>query len=191
MPNTVEMALMAGGSYISTRSLINQFPAPANWAELVDRRREDPQTGFEATAFISLNQIVISYAGTFTGQTADLAADANLGAGGMHPQLLQAIEYYLQIKTNPLYAGANISLTGHSLGGGLASLVGVFFGVTAQTFDQAPFAPAARNLGPSLYGTLLGKGYSAAALAPLNNFNIEMAASGDATVYTGNRGHRQ
>ncbi|MHB1429791.1 MAG: lipase family protein [Rhodocyclaceae bacterium] len=38
---------------------------------------------------------------------------------------------------------ATITFTGHSLGGGLAALMGVFFDCQAVTFDQAPFAAAA------------------------------------------------
>jgi putative lipase involved disintegration of autophagic bodies len=36
----------------------------------------------------------------------------------MHPQLAEAARYYQDIKR--LYPNANISFTGHSLGGGLA-----------------------------------------------------------------------
>ncbi|MFA7269228.1 MAG: hypothetical protein WC073_07790, partial [Sterolibacterium sp.] len=74
-------------------------------------------------------------------------ADAALGTGLWSDQLGQAAAYYLEIKAfNP---GATISFTGHSLGGGLASLMSVFFGETALTFDQAPFKAAlaqAQNL---------------------------------------------
>jgi Lipase (class 3) len=174
MASILDMALIAGASYNDTRSPINRFPVPQGWT-LYSAVPSDGSTGFEARSFQNGGEIVISFAGTYTGQLGDLAADANLGSGAMHPQLLQAIEYYLQVKAaNP---AAAITLTGHSLGGGLASLVAVFFGVPAQTFDQAPFAPAARNLGVSLYVTLLGKGYSAAVLAPLNDFNIAMLST--------------
>ena len=60
-------------------------------------------------------------------------------------QLFQAAKYYLQVKAsvtanNP---DATFTFTGHSLGGGLAALMGVFFGKQAMTFDQAPFANSA------------------------------------------------
>ena len=56
-------------------------------------------------------------------------------------QLEQAAVYYLQVKAlNPL---ANITFVGHSLGGGLASLMSVLFDENAVTFDQAPFRNAA------------------------------------------------
>ena len=61
--------------------------------------------------------------------------------------MVDAVEYYLQVKAS-VPAGTTISLTGHSLGGALASLVGVFFGVPATTFDQVP-AYATALAGPA------------------------------------------
>lgn len=66
---------------------------------------------------------------------------------------------------------AHITLTGHSLGGSLASLVAVFFGETAFTFDQVPgratamYAPAT-----ILYNALLSRGHTQAELAALNAY---------------------
>jgi Lipase (class 3) len=157
MATTLALALMAGASYISTRSPVNQFPMPAGWTELVARRKKDSQTGFEATTFgngidiAHSTEIVISFAGTdpnnsnlFT--SPDGKANAALAAGNWSEQLLQAAEYYLQIKAvNP---NATITLTGHSLGGGLAALVGVFLSkgvrscnATCQFEIQAIFNP--------------------------------------------------
>ncbi len=144
MPSILEYALMAGRSYIDTRPDLNQFPVPGGWTEFFHVPNDTfPQdSGFEAIAFQRGNEIVISYAGTYNKDIkGDIAADAALGMGGASIQLLQAAEYYMQIKAaNP---DANITLTGHSLGGGLASLIAVFFNETATTFDQAPFRNAA------------------------------------------------
>lgn len=124
MTTTTEYALLAGASYYNTRNEINRFPIPANWSYL-SRVEQDPATGFEASAFQSGTQIVISYAGTYSKSGADIQAGINLGLGLGSAQLYQAVEYYLQIRAvNP---SAVITLTGHSLGGGLAGLVGVFF----------------------------------------------------------------
>lgn len=151
MATDIELALMAGGAYESTRKEINRFPIPINW-DSVNHKTQD--SGFEAISFVKEGttlktspEIVISYAGTYDKDfSGDIAADAGLAAGTGSAQLLQAVEYYLQVKAaNPGPPAPTISLTGHSLGGGLASLVAVFFGVKATTFDQAPFANAARS----------------------------------------------
>jgi Lipase (class 3) len=152
MATLIDYALMAGASYIDTRQNINKFPIPSYWVIAPNSHLADTATGFEAAAFgngadlTSSSEIVISFAGTYDNPlnpitNPDLQADIGLATGFGSDQLTQAVDYYLQVKaTNPNVA---ITLTGHSLGGGLASLVGVFFGVPATTFDQAPFANSA------------------------------------------------
>ncbi len=57
--------------------------------------------------------------------------------------------------------GQPISFTGHSLGGGLAALMGVYFDKTAVTFDQAPFLLAAvRNHSSTLQAALSRRGFA-------------------------------
>ena len=136
MATQLELALMAGGAYVSTRSDINRLPTPASWVKLTGD--PDKVTGFEAVAFIKEGsslltspEIVISYSGTdpnnfsiFT--SPDGKTNVNLSSGRWAEQLLQAATYYLDIKAaNPT---ASITFTGHSLGGGLAALMAVFFG---------------------------------------------------------------
>lgn len=187
MTTVIDYALFAGVSYYDTRAEVNRFPVPADWF-LYSRVPEDSSTGFEAVSYKKTNpdgstEIVISYAGTDPGDlTGDIAADLGLAAGWGSRQLVQAAQYYLQVKAvNP---NAAISLTGHSLGGGLASLVAAFFGETAFTFDQAPFLKSAlmytttdalgnivtHSVVQDLRATLLAGGIPASQLAKLNAY---------------------
>lgn len=108
-------------------------------------RIRDDATGFEASAFVYDGRIVIAYGGTlFSGlnpeSLADLRADALLGVGVADVQVKQAAEFYSRIRQA---YGDNVVFTGHSLGGGLAALMGVFLDKPAITFDPAPFRLAA------------------------------------------------
>ncbi|RFC39108.1 MAG: Ca2+-binding protein, RTX toxin-related [Candidatus Nitrotoga sp. LAW] len=176
MANAIELALMAGRVYQSTRDKINWLPdlSSLGWIEFSHQQKP---SGFEAISFQKGNEIVISFAGT--GSNVDWWANTGGFFGVTSTQLEQAADYYLQVKAiAPV--GATISFTGHSMGGGLASLLAVFFGETAVTFDQAPFRNSASV---AVANTLLSylsdpvRGYSAQDLQGLTNF-ISTAANG-------------
>ncbi|MDH4188491.1 MAG: DUF2974 domain-containing protein, partial [Nitrospira sp.] len=181
MATTIQYALMAGASYYSTRAEESIFPVPQGWTENTEFRRNNTSSGFEARVFQKDNEIVISYAGTDPSDLlGDMAANFGLATGVGSAQLQQAAEYYLQVRAaNP---NATITFTGHSLGGGLAALMGVFFGKQALTFDQAPFANSAEaslilpDLATNLKTYLLGKGYSEGTLQGLTDFLAIRAA---------------
>ena len=141
MTTSIEYALMSGASYISTRDRINQFPTPDGWT-LTRHANPENGSGFEAVTFTNGTEIVISYAGTGPGVADWIHGNVPLAMGVLSDQLQQAADYYLAVKAiNPR---AEITITGHSLGGGLASLIAVMFGERAFTFDQAPFLKSAQ-----------------------------------------------
>jgi Ca2+-binding RTX toxin-like protein len=188
MTTTIDYALMAGASYFSTRQADgNKIPVPQGWVKVMnpDSYFKDTESGFEAISFSNGTEIVISYAGTYDKPlfpNPDFQADLALGTGWGSTQLDQAAAYFLSIRAaNPT---AQITLTGHSLGGGLAALVAVFFGVPAWTFDQAPFARSAKsglppNVAANLKATLLSEyGHTEAALAALTSYLQQRDANG-------------
>jgi RTX calcium-binding nonapeptide repeat (4 copies)/Lipase (class 3) len=192
-------ALMAGHCYQTNRSAseINWLPIPSGWLEVQHVPNPIALTygGFEMSVFqseVNSNDIVISFAGTNPTELGDwTSGNVPLALGVVSDQLKQAVDYYLKFKAaNP---NANITFTGHSLGGGIAALMGVFFGMQAVTFDQAPFAKTAAQ---GLFGTpsgaidlqtyLLGKTYTDpvmaatrdAAVADLGTFLTSQQANG-------------
>ena len=117
----IDCALMAGEVYISTRTDLNKLPTPPGWMEVPLSHVSLP-SGFEAVSFAKGNEIVISYAGTYPPDlTGDWAANLGLGLGTGSIQLIQAARYYMQVKAdNP---NAQITFTGHSLGGAMAAIL--------------------------------------------------------------------
>jgi Ca2+-binding RTX toxin-like protein len=149
--------------------------------------RLNPSSGFEAAAYrnITTNEIVISYAGTNPGDlSGDMAANIGLATGVGSDQLREAAVFYLNIQRQLQTANitATITFTGHSLGGGLAALMGVFFSKQAVTFDQAPFANSAEaslvppDVAANLKAYLLGQNYTETELQGLTNFLTQRAA---------------
>ncbi|MFH2210689.1 MAG: VCBS domain-containing protein [Pseudomonadota bacterium] len=143
MPTSPEYAMMAGNVYRASRDENNRVPVPFGWKPIDGSYEVNTHTGFEAIAYKrnGTNEIVISYAGTDPNELPDWINNVQMGVGLKSTQLLQAADFYQKIKqSNP---GADITFTGHSLGGGLAGLMGVFFNKHAEVFDPAPFRQSA------------------------------------------------
>jgi putative lipase involved disintegration of autophagic bodies len=140
----IDYALMAGNVYRASRDKNNWVPVPDGWDALEDTYKVDTGTGFEAIAYKqkNANDIVISYAGTDPKEMPDWINNLLGGSGfAPAPQMIQAALFYAKIKqANP---NANITFTGHSLGGGLAGLMAVFFNKHAEVFNPAPFKQSA------------------------------------------------
>ena len=123
---------------------------------------EAQAAGFYAIAYQYVDeseetQTVISYRGTDQFLTANGIGGDIINAYGVGatdadvPQSRLAIEFYKSVATainaeNPDPYTANISVTGHSSGGGLAGLVGAIYHKSGVLFDNMAFQAAASNM---------------------------------------------
>lgn len=138
-----EYAQMAGRVYNRTDE--NRLDAPTNsgWKEL-NWLEDDPITGFSVGSYLKGDEMVISFTGTNESMIKDFVkANIPAGFGLGSVQIVQAMHYTQQMRL--LYPGTKLSFTGHSLGGGLASVMAVFFNKPATVFDPAPFQLSAIN----------------------------------------------
>ncbi|MGD0643259.1 MAG: hypothetical protein ABSC22_21170, partial [Roseiarcus sp.] len=110
-------------------------------------------TEFGATAWSWKGQAIIAYEGTISSGILTSAWNGyGVGAGVPGgPDATRAVDFY-QAVANDVdpsaynnYQSANIVLTGHSLGGGLAGYVGAIYGQQGVLFDSMPFAAAAQS----------------------------------------------
>ena len=165
--SAAEYALLAAGSYSDIRQgeydplrgisadTDNDAPLPAGWTELIDYRGDGSvggisnlwTSGFSARVYrnTGTGEIVISYGGTkgevSWGMVADFVnGNVPLARGYRATQANLAAALYQRVKAEQ---GNNISFTGHSLGGGLASLMAVYFDRPAYVFAPAPFQASA------------------------------------------------
>ena len=139
MTTATEYAVLS--LYVYSSTIKNKTELPPGW-ELAESLHPDNALGFSYGVFrrTGSSEIVLAYAGT--NQGVDWIANVTTAIGLSSTQATQAAVAYLQAKA--LY-GSNITFTGHSLGGGLASVLAVWFDRPATVFDEAPFELTARN----------------------------------------------
>lgn len=178
MPQTSDYALLAADAYRDARlRAANYAPLPLGWVELTQYAESgsgDAATfgafGFSARVYRNGSEIVISYAGTqfggsATGQFGDWAAgNGPLALGLGSPQAVQAALLYQEVLSKE---GNNITFTGHSLGGGMAAMMAVYFDRPAKVFAPAPFASSAS-----------AEQYVAGILGPLAQIRVALFANG-------------
>ena len=110
-------------------------PVLSNWTRIEDRTQG--ASGFAYAVFQSTSgEIVISYRGTDAFWSGDMLA--NIGFSAQERQAAAVAAAYIN-------QGLNVTFTGHSLGGGLAATMSVWFDRPAIVFDPAPSESAARS----------------------------------------------
>nr|WP_314270777.1 Mbeg1-like protein [uncultured Kingella sp.] len=138
-----EYAQLASRVY-DRKDIRNKMTLPEGVTEL-EWQDDDKWTGFSAGVYqVAENHIVIS----FTGSNEELIEDFLLnnipiGLGYSGPQVEDAARLTFQVMEK--YPNAKIEFTGHSLGGGLASMMAILFNKKAYVFDPAPFKAAVLN----------------------------------------------
>ncbi|AEP08632.1 type I secretion C-terminal target domain-containing protein [Micavibrio aeruginosavorus] len=150
-----DYSLDAEGTQIGTATIILNSEIFQN-----NGQREDSSIGFYGIAYTYNGEVVIAYRGTDDLDESDPnnQIDDNtgwpIGAGLVGaPQANMAFAFYNSVAEllntqgtqNNIYLDANISLTGHSMGGGLAGLVAAVYDQDAVLFDSMAFESAAEN----------------------------------------------
>ena len=114
-----------------------EFPDGTEW-EVVDVL-DDQNTGFRAIALRSNapndDRVIVAYAGSR--EFADWEANIGQGLGLPTDQYDQAADFAAKWQD---LEGSNVILTGHSLGGGLASYAAIKTGLHATGVNSAPLA---------------------------------------------------
>lgn len=122
-----------------------RFPNGQQW-RVVDVQ-DDTRTGFRAIALRSTdpndNRVIVAYAGTRDGD--DWRANIGQGLGLPTRQYSQAVDFANRWKATD---GNNVILTGHSLGGGLASYASIKTDLRATAVNAAPLALNHLGLNP-------------------------------------------
>lgn len=118
MPSNATYAQLANAAYDPANSTL-----PSGW-ELLQTPPDNP-AGYDGAAFKNniTGEIVIAHRGTepltFDG---DWTSNLQMGANQLPDQYQYAKDFVDRIMNSPDYAGASVTITGHSLGGALAQL---------------------------------------------------------------------
>ena len=129
--------LTAELSTLSNLSYSKKFKGVTyGWGSLTEYSNTYP-SGLSVTSFKRGNDIVVSFRGTDS--FSDLGADSSFLTGQWNEQFQEAVKLIADLRRDN--RGAHITLTGHSLGGGIAQVLAKMFRLDAMSFD-APGAEA-------------------------------------------------
>lgn len=131
-PPSVNQAREAAQKAKLSEDAYNGSGAPAGYTRLETYR--DVESGMAAVLYRDdyTQKITIAYRGSEMGD-ADWITNEQIGTNQVPKQAKRALEYVKSVQTR--YPNAEIDLTGHSLGGTLATMAGLYTGLETTNFD--------------------------------------------------------
>jgi len=157
MPTTAEYSLFGDNAYGGPAGSKLKHELPGSWKIMhlpIDPvHLDNPATGFRAHVYhnTATNEVVIAFAGTDLADRGDLAAIGEIIAGQLPLQFDNAYVLFEEVMNTMEARGikAQISFTGHSLGGALAQYMAIAVqGLPAETFGALGILHALGKLGP-------------------------------------------
>jgi hypothetical protein len=157
MPTTAEYSLFGDNAYGGPAGSKLKHELPGSWEimklSVAPVYLDNPVTGFRAHVYhnTATNEVVIAFAGTNLADPGDLKAIGEIIAGQLPRQFLNAFRLYLEVDRllSRSRKKAQISFTGHSLGGALAQYMAIAAqGCPAETFGALGILHALGELGP-------------------------------------------
>ncbi|WP_197076263.1 Mbeg1-like protein [Grimontia sp. AD028] len=143
--------------------------APSGWT--LTETIHDSSTGFHAAVYTSGSNAVIAFRGSELG-TSDWVNNGIMAAGEVPPQYRLAISESARLASQ--YSSYNIHYTGHSLGGGLATVAAIRTGKPATVFDASGIGNAVLS---EIQQSMANAGVSAASWSTnagrITNYNLE------------------
>jgi hypothetical protein len=122
-------------------------------ASLREDYLEDASASFYAASYSWNGKTIISYRGTDDSSWSGDIPNWATGLGQPYTeQTWLAASFYREVTQT--VDPANVILTGHSLGGGLAGFVGSIYGVDGVLFDNMAFETASTNLFQAAIGSV-------------------------------------
>ena len=92
------------------------------------------KSGFSSSVIRNGENVIVAYRGSDEWSAKDIGADLKMGILSKIPsQAWDAVSVYMKVRQQ--FPNARIYLTGHSLGGSLAQIVGALFDVNTVTFN--------------------------------------------------------
>lgn len=157
-PTELEMAILAMDAYEQQTGGLNIGNGIGNFSL---GQNSGNSGAFFAQSYTFSGGTVIAYSGTNGLGDVILGWPGGLLGTSSAQEYIDAAQFYQQINGDSIDPNANIFLTGHSLGGGLAGFVGSLYGVSAEIFNSMNFLGAAQDawdksrtieLSPGVYG---------------------------------------
>jgi hypothetical protein len=135
---TLDYALMASGVYEIESG---DYVVPGYDTALFEEGMSwgATNTDFKGCTYVSQSvaEVVVAFQGTVPRKGGDLLADLQIAIGGLVGMLPQYCGAALRLfnRTLAVYPSHAVSLVGHSLGGGLAQVIGFWAGIPFVTFN--------------------------------------------------------